>query len=229
MEEPRPKHWKKWLPWIGSGFLIATLGLVWLGFRSGEPSYSGKNISSWLRELSQTRDIRDASEALKALRQMGGAATPYLIAAIRTEQSHFATQTVGAISMFSPVPIRITYYDHLKQLIVTETKDWAIPTIETLPGLFEIIAGHDERAAAWARDVLLHSDASFVPAIPYLLEKLRHGTNREKGEAVEVLGLIGPAAKEALPEIHRFIEMQHDPNARAWLSNRIGKIARVQK
>lgn len=80
------------------GVLVAALGLAaWFLFRSNEPVYQGRKISTWLWELEVSPDTVSPSwkESVQAVRALGTNALPWLLARLPARDSRLKVETVS--------------------------------------------------------------------------------------------------------------------------------------
>jgi HEAT repeat protein len=66
---------------------LAAIGVVLYASRTNEPSYQGRALSQWLREIERAPDDRETEPAKDAVRQIGTNAIPYLLGMMRAEDS----------------------------------------------------------------------------------------------------------------------------------------------
>lgn len=170
---------------------------------------------------------------MQALGQIGPdarPAIPLLREAVRDAEPSARAQAVEAL-----VRIESNLDALIPTLIETlDDADWTVrkqatvalgsleaKAIAAVPRLFQLLASEEDVDAA--REALKKIDTADEQAIPVLIEGLESPDRRVQFYAVFLLGKIGPAAKDALPELKK-LGRDSSPRFREMLSATIKKI-----
>ena len=93
-----------------------------------------------------------------------------------------------------------------------------------VPALFKLLDSEDDRDAA--RGALREIDDADATAVPILTEALKSEDRRRRFYAISLLRKVGPAAKEALPELQRIAEEDESRRTRDFVKSAIKSIQR---
>lgn len=77
---------KKW-PWLAALICVSLLLVIVYWWVFGQPVYQGRSLSSWFREATIQRTIREDSPATVAIKSMGRSAVPFLVGKLRHEDT----------------------------------------------------------------------------------------------------------------------------------------------
>src|SRR4051812_7649989 len=72
--------------WFGAIALVVLGGIAFL-LRPTQPSYRGRPLSEWLKDLDSANNKEQRQEAKQAIHEMGAAAVPYLVRDLRCHDS----------------------------------------------------------------------------------------------------------------------------------------------
>jgi len=96
----------KWRLWLIAVLALA-IGLLLYASRTNEPSYQGRALSRWLSDIEKSNDDLEAEPAMKAVRQMGTNAIPYLLDMMRAEDSKLKETVITLLAKAHIHGIRI--------------------------------------------------------------------------------------------------------------------------
>lgn len=172
--------------------------------RIGEPSAAFvPALSAALKD--SNRDVRaQAAEALGWIGTPARAATPALVVALKDDDTRVtknACQALAFVGDGGAAPSLLEAFQSDRAAVAVEAGRalWRLgPKAQAIaPALFSLAAGPLEKTAS-ARDLL----ASFGPrVVPNLMKALRDDEAARREAAAEVLGRIGPPAREAVPAL----------------------------
>ena len=139
------------------------------------------NVAHWIEKLNSP-DVVIQAEAAESLAHMGTdartAAVPLVKAAASTDE-------------------------RVREWVVAALESVGVPAAEDLADLRQLVSEEEDDVAYWAITLLGRLKDHAAPAVPLLIEALKHSPyphNRQR--AAWALGKIGPAAKDALPALH---------------------------
>lgn len=95
---------------------------------------------------------------------------------------------------------------------------------QAVPLLLNLLKDERPGVQAWAA-IALGKIARKPEAIPLLIETLAHSDTEYRRRAAEALGVIGSAAREALPRLREVREKEQDEAARKAMAEAIGRLA----
>jgi HEAT repeat protein len=162
-------------------------------------------------------DTRKRLPAMTALKSLGPPAIPRLIELLEHEDEAIATSASVALNSMGREAVeplaKALSSDNDQVTIMAASALWWIGggakgALPRLLGVAESEMRSDAARAAAARAALKVNPESreFKPVlmtIPCLIRLLDAGTFRQQGEAAETLGMIGPAARKALPALRK--------------------------
>src|SRR5262249_14815589 len=100
--------------WKAVFVLFGVVVLVLLSlrlFRSNEPVYLGKGLSSWLEELGRTWPEKGSEQSTRAIKAIGTNALPYVIAAIKASDGAFKVRLDRFLRRQSLIKFRLRMAD----------------------------------------------------------------------------------------------------------------------
>src|SRR4051812_11858630 len=86
---------------------LLVLGGIALSLRPTQPSYRGRYLSEWLKDLDSANKKEQIEEAKQAIHEMGAAAVPYLVRDLRCRDS--AVKRILCILLSKQTVIRATF------------------------------------------------------------------------------------------------------------------------
>ena len=185
-----------------------------------EPVYEGKTVGQWLAVIARDRIIEDEGEAFDALKGAGPEVVPYLIDALKKEDSKFDKIYNGVLQKLptrlrdSLPPFRDVNYMRMKaesllQIVSPACKQAA------LPELLALLNSPQEDVRDSAAATLREFGMDAKPAVPKLIEYLTNANWILRSAACEVLEAVGPEAKAAVPAL---VQLLQDDDTAAGLS-----------
>ena len=192
--------------------VLFLLAMVWFGVRRSDPTYHGRPLSYWFREL-ETKPGRDeylkAKEALVQLRLVSAPRLaklldyqePKLLTAIRANMPNSLRNLL--ISRLPASWIRSRAFDILK--VMGPDARTAIPV------LIRLVKSPDAETRLWAIQILGFIGPSAESAVPALVPMLRSSGLEEREMAARSLGAIGSPAAIAIPDLLSAMEAKRIP------------------
>ena len=166
---------------------------------SGEPTFQGKSVASWITQLSDT-DPAARQDAVRALGQMGTDAVPALCEALTAGDNN----------------VRMAAADALGR--IGEDARKAVSALnEALKDSDKLVRRH----AAFALGIIDPEDKSVVPA---LIECLKDGDMEVRRLAAVALGRFGREAKAAVPALNEVMKVEADEWYRRIVRDALEKI-----
>jgi HEAT repeat protein len=148
------------------------------------------DVSHWIANLSSP-DIVLKAKAAEALAKLGEAAQAAAVPLVQASAS--AEESV-------------------REWVVAALEDIGPPAASDLAQLQALVAAEHADVSYWAITLLGRLEASGSPAVPTLIDALKHNPHpHNRQRAAWALGKIGPTAKEALPALH---EAAHGTDSR---------------
>ena len=198
----------------------------------------------------QDPNFLDAESAVQALGEIGPAAVaavPSLIPFLKDTNSLLVDSAVVAVGKIGPGALDAAPYllDILKSDLPfgnwAETRIAAAQSITQVGGdlqpallsLVEMTRSHDEKSQQSAIELLSMLSPGTPAAIPYLVEvvhngKANYGYNRAEVKAITALGLFGPAAAAAIPDL-RVIAADTEDYFRVYALSALALIGDIPK
>jgi hypothetical protein len=171
-------------------WVLLLVGMTGCSFQPAEPSANGKKLSEWVAVLGDGYSGNPA--AVKAIRQMGTNALPWLLYELQYEVSpgRFAVTVMQG---------KTTAYDRNRRAAeafkVLGTN--AAPAIPAMIKTIQTSRGYSSPVEK-ITEVLPYLGTSAVPA---WRELLKHGNAHKRGVAAAYLGSLGPAGKDAFGDL----------------------------
>jgi HEAT repeat protein len=208
------------------GRLIATfavlalfLGAVALGLlKPNAPSYQGKSINVWLRQLNSAfnqNDLQQRHEAEQAFQTIGTQAVPYIVANFRRRDSAWSSHYRN---IFGKLPAWLQrLLPSARQELPSYIGQFALFAIgePAKPALINVLKDGDpvvrEASAATLGSLALYNGTDLHDAKPALIELLRDPDAGVRWHAASDLGYLGSDAAAAVP---RLIPLLKDPQTR---------------
>ena len=185
---------------IGGGLLL--LAVVWFGVTRSDPTYQGRPLSYWIREL-ETKPGRDEYlKAKEALLQLGLVAAPRLAKLLDYQEPKLVT----VIREHMPKRLRNLLISRLPALVIRSRamvilREMGSKAHTAVPVLIRLVKSPDAEARLWAMQILGLIGPTAEPAVPVLVTMLRSGSVEEREAAGRSLGAIGTSAAKAIPEL----------------------------
>jgi HEAT repeats len=215
-------------PYVALSMIGVTVlvGIIAWGVRPQEPVYQGKPLSYWVDQLGAPRFTHQAN-ARSALREIGPQAIPFLLARIRQEHSVFRRFYRGGYSRLParlqrglPTPRPETLGLHAR----TFDAIWTIGPSSVallLPGLRD----WDSQVRCTAAAGIAMVGHGLDGPVPALIPLADDPDQLVRVVAIQALGRMGSARRQAIPTVVR--ALQHDPDgqvrgAAAWTLLGIG-------
>jgi HEAT repeat protein len=196
--------------------VLAGTGVVVLWPR--QPSYGGKTLASWLRNLQGTTPaIR--GEAQEAIRQIGTNALPILVRKLRAEDS----------------PMRIRLFRWLRRTSILgipmrEAEDWRLRAADACgalgpmaePAIPDLLEASKKSVNSYNVTMRALSDVG-APAVNPLISALTNANSTVRQAAAGALGYMGPQAQAAVPALVKSMR-DEDARVRVNAALALGKI-----
>jgi HEAT repeat protein len=179
---------KKWRASLVVALALAAIGALFCASRSNEPSYQGRSLSQWLRDIENAREDPEAEPAKNAVRQIGTNAIPYLLGKMRTEDSKLKTRFITLLAKAHIFSVRIANSNrqHLRALLGFEAlgpqASSAIPDLKALLNNTELVG-----SVGWA---LVSISPNGVEAAASGLQSTNAIIRRETAGVLGIPGIV---------------------------------------
>ena len=204
--------------------LLAMLGLAaWLTFRSTEPAYQGKRLSTWLWELEVSPDTVSPSwkESVQAIRALGTNALPWLLARLPARDSRLKVQTVGWVQDALGLDFEDSLADVQRRRALAGFQVLGRAAEPAIPQLTALVSAADVETAASALTAL--AGIGGPRTIPPLLGALTNGNPSVSIPAAATLGSLRSRARAAGPALLTALT-NSDAAMRATAARTLGEI-----
>jgi HEAT repeat protein len=189
---------------------VAILCLVWLSpfassqdKKSEEPSYRGRTLSEWRRDL-KAEDAEVRRKAALALAQMKAEAKPAVRdLAVALKDTNLQVRVAAATAIWRLGPI---------------AKDAAPEVIRAYK------EAEDEEVRLMAGYALGKIGTASKDVVPTFCEVLRTGESKAKRQAALILGQMGPDARDAVPDLIKVFDNKMDADASKQAGEALKKI-----
>lgn len=183
---------------------------------AAEPTYEGRTLSDWLKDLSNTPAGEKYAPAARAFREMGTNAVPFLLMRLEADR-----------------PDKIDVPSE-SQLVVNAFREIGSLASNAIPQLSELVLKESSSAAAAAALVAIHAEAPVVAllsrtngtmrrnaiialaspsvgkeAVPPLIALLGDADDETRHLAASVLGQIGKEETLTIPALVRAVDDPH--------------------
>lgn len=209
---------------IAAGITAALALAAWAALYSGEPSYVGKKLSHWLRQLESSQGIESPAwqEATRAVQQMGDKTLPKLVNGLQATDPSWRIEAVDWV--------RQVFDKDLSHRLAGGERQRALMALQILgpvarPAIPEIAtlltnANPDLADAGFAA-----LSAIGVPeCVPPLVETLTNANAILRPAAAVSLGLLRGTARDAVPALATAL-VNTDDSLRGESARALGLIA----
>lgn len=188
-----------------------------------EPTYNGRALSVWLRDLDYS--YRPADQiASNAVAQLGTNALPYLGPMLRAHDSKLKLQIVSLLRKQSLWKINFTPAKELQKRASAGCRILHQDAAQYIPELTRMLDSSDQ-GTAWCGLVSL-MDVQPRSAWPALLDKaLTNSSPQVRWVSASFLGTVGEASSNSLPKLISCL-MDDDRNVRNYARQALPKIER---
>lgn len=170
------------------------------------PSFGGKPVSYWVKRLRQ-KNVEQVNEALKALASIGAPAVPELTAMLRDREYPMRLRAVAVFTQMGPAAAGAV------PALIEALNDPASGVVEYKDGSMSFQVA-DPPAQALHLAIVLSLGVIGEPAIPALLDGLKHGSQLVRVGVAQALELQGKLPSEAALPLLAALKDPH-PEVRA--------------
>ncbi len=205
--------------------LVALGGLAWVLFFRGEPEpvYRGKTLSYWFRQYCRSvayprRDFAspEYEATVKALRELGTNAVPYLVAQClsKNQDSPLTTNLSAHLSKLGFA--EFVSADDIREAALDAIFDLRPPASVLLPLLTGALNSEDETNRVCALYLLGAIGTGAEAAVPFLKTGLQSTNVSDRRAAAVAIGHLGLPVKAVIPELIMLIGAQDLSAARVY-------------
>ena len=192
--------------------VLFLLAMVWFGVRRSDPTYHGRPLSYWFREL-ETKPGRDEYlKAKEALVQLRLVSAPRLAKLLDYQEPKLLT----AIRANMPSSLRNLLISRLPASFIrsrafTILREMGSNAHTAIPVLIRLVKSPDVETRLWAIQIVGSIGPSAEFAVPALVTMLKSGSVEEREAAARSLGAIGSSAAKAVPDLLSAMEAKRIP------------------
>ncbi len=170
-----------------------------------EPLDTGRSLAALLEQLNSTHTTLERIRAAEALAQYGRSAVPPLTELLHNDDADTRYYACLALTRLGPcaeksVPGLIAIIanpdDPALRAAMNALGRIGLPAVDAAPMLFQLTRDGDWEIRGRVIDTLAAIGSC---AVPLLLNELQNGDRAARQSACEVLGRMGPQAKDAVP------------------------------
>jgi len=208
------------IKFVAVGLLMVVVVMI-LAFKGAEPTYQGKRLTHWLRDLDDGVPQRQKEKAEEALASIGVRALPVLDRMLNARESPGERITQWVYNLPFVEPTNFTFsVTSAREKRQRALRGYGVLGTIAIPGLIRAL-NHEE---GWICDsaaiCLGELGAGAVDAVPALIRSMG---GRKSMSVVRALGKIGSTAKEAIPALTEAMR-DRDLNYRICVANALVQI-----
>jgi hypothetical protein len=179
--------------------LVIVVGCIFFALKGTEPSYHGKRLTHWLRDLDDGIPPEQRERAEQAVASIGVKALPILDRMLNAKESTAERITQRIYSFPFVDPTNFTFsVTSAREKHQRALRGYGVLGSRAIPSLVRAL-NHDE---GWIRDsaasCLGELGGRAVDAVPALIRSVER---RRDMSVVRALGKVGSTAKEAVPAL----------------------------
>ncbi len=179
--------------------LMVMVGAMIFTFQGREPTYQGKSLTHWLRDLDDESPREQKEKAQEALASIGASALPVLERMLNARESpgERITQLVYSLPFVEPTNFSFSVTS-AREKQQRALRGYGVLGTVAIPGLIRALNHEESWICDSAASGLGELGATAVDAVPALIRSMER---RKNMSAVRALGKIGSSAKEAIPAL----------------------------
>jgi HEAT repeat protein len=194
------KRRNKWL--LAAAMAFVAIAVALFIFTPREPRHDGRPIGDWVQDL---EDPRKRPAAEQAIRAMGPRAVPYLTHSL--EQRNSASLRLYRSSLLAQKWLRGLRAKVKWHQPVMHSRNAATALAmlgpEASAAIPNLVAALNDSSPLVAQEASVALGKIGSEAAPLLIERLRFAPTNDTTWVIRALGVIGPDAKAAIPELAR--------------------------
>jgi hypothetical protein len=179
--------------------LLLMVGAMIFAFRGREPTYQGKSVTHWLRDLDDDLPRERKEKAQEALASIGARALPVLHRMLNARQSpeEWITEWVYTLPFVEPTNFTFSVTS-AREKQHRALRGYGVLGTKAIPGLIRALNNEQDWICDAAASGLENLGPKAVDAVPDLIRSMKH---RKSMSVIRALGKIGSNAKEAIPAL----------------------------
>ncbi len=183
---------------------------------AAEPTYEGRTLSDWLKDLSNTPAGRKYAPAARAFREMGTNAVPFLLMRLeadRRDKVGIPSESELVVNAFREIgPLASNAVPKLSELLLKESSSaWAAHALVAIHAEAPVVALLSRTKSMMRRSAIIALASRSVgkEAVPPLIALLGDADSETRHIAAWVLGQIGKEETLTLPALVRAVDDPH--------------------
>ena len=179
--------------------LVMVVVVMIFAFKGAEPTYQGKSLTHWLRDLDDGVPQGQKEKAEEALASIGVRALPVLDRMLNARESPGERITQWVYSLPFVEPTNFTFsVTSAREKQQRALRGYGVLGTIAIPGLIRALNHEEDWICDSAASCLGELGARAVDAVPALIRSME---GRKSMSMVRALGKIGSTAKEAIPAL----------------------------